>query len=1430
MGAPLTSAQIGALTTDIVWLVDMVVDGQEVLTPVVYLSQATANHLKANGALIAGDQVAIQSSTTLSNAGSISSDHGTWLSADTLINTGAINSGGLLAIATAHDTINSGTLSAQSLAVQAGRDLITTGLITSSGDMALTAGRDLTTGVAPIQAGGNLSMVAGRNLTATASTIGAGGDAQLVAGNNLSLNATAKTTRSEVGQTTQENLTYTTTSVSAGGNLALVAGNNLTSQGAQLTAGNQLALAAGNDITLNAVTNAQTVTSQTQQGHTRTHTSAYDESVQGTTLNGTTGVVATAGHDLTATAATISSANGNVALGASHDLTLNAAQENHSVTVDTVNRGGGMLSKSKTTTHDVVSDSDVVGTAISGNNVSLAAGHDLTAQAAQVSASGAIYVTAGNDIHLTTAQNVHSEEHDKTTKKSGAIIGGAGEVTYQGKKTSSTQTTQQSDAVGTTLSGDTVTMAAGHDLTAAAAQIAGTHDVTLAAGHDLTLTTADSTCDASSSQSKTTTGYMRSGIDVTIGKQTNGATDSLHQSTPTGTLVGSTDGSVTISAGHNVLVHGSDVISQTGTTIVGANVIIDAAMGSTDATQAQSQSTGGVTAGLGGVVGNLAHAIYNDEQGATHTNDPRLKALYAAQAAYQTKDALTALGSDNATEAQGGGINLQVGIGGSHASSSTTTHDESAVGSQINSAGNVTIAALDDGTVGSGNLSVIGSTVSGNNVTLAAANHLLLQSQAEQHTDTSRNENTSAGVGLQIGTDGVGFYAQASAGKGNAHGNGTTHDDTNVTAANTLTLISGGDTTIQGAQATGKTVLANIGGNLNIASEQDTDDYASKQQQVSGKVVIGYGSSASGSYSQSKVDSHYAGVNTVSGIGAGSGGYQIHVNGNTDLKGAVIASTADPSNNLLDTGSLSFSNINNVSKYSAESFSVSGGSSGGSGTGSISGSVPQNKDEHSTTEAGIANGTIITRNGDTDLSGLNRDPSLDTQALKNSFNLQKIQTDQQIGQVAGYVGMHAVGDIKQMNPNGGTTQAVLLHGIVGAATAALGGGNAVGGALGAGASEAASNGMQQYLLSQHIDPNSPEGKNLMQMGSASIGAAVGGGSGAVTALDGEQYNRQLHRNESVWISANAEKYAEQHPGMTTDQAEAALAQQAYRQVQSGAAGTWDADASAFLKTAGRDLWTDPNYPGQTFVMYQADSFAQKQDTTVFANAKDVDVNFYSKNGLQPVTSDQAAAWEAMRISATKTAAEQAAVIGGSSVLSPAISAYAGAAGTSTVAAFLAGRAGAGIIGGATNAAFQLAGDQPFNPFSTGVAVATGVLGAGRGVIANVAINASGGAANAYLNNTFYGSNDNLLESARNAGAFALLGYSAGYGATAGYAKYQSLSPSARLNAQDWTPMGMGMYAPSSPPSAAYILSNISSAFSQESSGVIYKQVTNIYGK
>jgi filamentous hemagglutinin len=106
----------------------------------------------------------------------------------------------------------------------------------------------------------------------------------------------------------------------------------------------------------------------------------------------------------------------------------------------------------------------------------------------------------------------------------------------------------------------------------------------------------------------------------------------------------------------------------------------------------------------------------------------------------------------------------------------------------------------------------------------------------------------------------------------------------------------------------------------------------------------------------------------------------------------------------------------------------------------------------------------VTRNGDTDLTGLDRKPTLDDQALKTIFDAQKVQDNQQAGMLAGQVGMNAVGDLasymqrhatteqEQQSWSDGGSNKVILHGLVGAATAALGGGNAAGGALGAGAS------------------------------------------------------------------------------------------------------------------------------------------------------------------------------------------------------------------------------------------------------------------------------------------------------------------------------------------------------------------------------------------
>ncbi|WP_372183937.1 hemagglutinin repeat-containing protein [Xanthomonas axonopodis] len=132
------------------------------------------------------------------------------------------------------------------------------------------------------------------------------------------------------------------------------------------------------------------------------------------------------------------------------------------------------------------------------------------------------------------------------------------------------------------------------------------------------------------------------------------------------------------------------------------------------------------------------------------------------------------------------------------------------------------------------------------------------------------------------------------------------------------------------------TVLADIGGDLNIESLQDTSTYASKDRTVGGSATFGIGFSASASYSSNKVNGDFASVTEQSGIQAGDGGFNLRVGGNTDLKGGVIASTqaaVDAGINRLQTGTLTVSDITNTSSYKTKGISLSGGYAAGGSDG-----------------------------------------------------------------------------------------------------------------------------------------------------------------------------------------------------------------------------------------------------------------------------------------------------------------------------------------------------------------------------------------------------------------------------------------------------------------------------------------------------------------
>src|SRR5690606_21766313 len=187
-----------------------------------------------------------------------------------------------------------------------------------------------------------------------------------------------------------------------------------------------------------------------------------------------------------------------------------------------------------------------------------------------------------------------------------------------------------------------------------------------------------------------------------------------------------------------------------------------------------------------------------------------------------------------------------------------------------------------------------GAVSAGGDILLKAEGDIALlaaRNSSEMERESS-SSSVGAGVAFTVGAGGAGpgLTANASASRGDGDSQDITWSNTHISAGNRLTLESGGDTTLRGAVASGEQVVAAIGGNLAIDSLQDIHTFRSKDQSVGGSVTVGGGASGSLNVGQQKIDSDYASVTEQSGIKAGDGGFDIRVEGNTDLKGAVIAS------------------------------------------------------------------------------------------------------------------------------------------------------------------------------------------------------------------------------------------------------------------------------------------------------------------------------------------------------------------------------------------------------------------------------------------------------------------------------------------------------------------------------------------------------------
>ena len=389
-GVALSAAQMAALTSDMVWLVAQAMtlpDGtiRQVLVPQLYV-HVREGDLLGSGALISGNHVNFNLSGDLTNSGTIAGRNVVALSAENLKNFGGRISGADVGLAARTDIDNlGGAISAvNSLTVVAGRDLNA-----ASTTRTQTNAQGSRT---------NIDRIAGLYVSAPAALLLAS------AGRDVNL------TGAVIGNSGRGGLTQ---------------------------------LSAGQDVNLGSVTDA---TRQRIVWDAANYRSDAHHSEIGTVIQTQGDIRLQAGNDLSARAASVSSAQGTIAARAGRDITLAAAQSGVQVDEAHQHSRRDFLNKETTASRDTLNTTTAIGSSLSGHSVSLVAGRDVGVSGSQLGTQADMTLAAGGDINLTAAANTRDERHYAYSKQSGLVASG-----YAKRSSEETANSSQTTHTGSRL-------------------------------------------------------------------------------------------------------------------------------------------------------------------------------------------------------------------------------------------------------------------------------------------------------------------------------------------------------------------------------------------------------------------------------------------------------------------------------------------------------------------------------------------------------------------------------------------------------------------------------------------------------------------------------------------------------------------------------------------------------------------------------------------------------------------------------------------------------------------------------------------------------------------------------------------------------------------------------------------------------------------
>ena len=807
--------------------------------------------------------------------------------------------------------------------------------------------------------------------------------------------------------------------------------------------------------------------------------------------------------------------------------------------------------------------------AVTGNQgtLSIEAGRDITAEAAEISSAGNIAMKAGRDITMgtaavkkdtTTTWDRNNYRHDSAARDIGASVTAKGSLTMQSERDisikaadirsenmtaveagrnltvengkeitdleehhrhkersllSSTTTTTHDEvhavkAQKSIIEGNTVSMQGGKDISLTGSAVASTKETALSAGRNISIHAAEETNKEIHKKQVKKSGLIGSGLGFTIGSEKKKDSYDTEETMQAGSTVGSIKGNVTITAGQTASVSASDIIAGKDTLITGRNVDIESKDNTYRGKEEHEYKKSGLTLSLGGTAVNAARTVAAPVKRAGEVGDDRLKALYAVQAGMNARDIQKNQKTDKAINKNNAvGINISLGSTGWKDHAETVT--EETKGSRITAGRTAAVIAKED-------LAVKGSTVNAQDIHLQAGNNIHILSSENKSTTIEDYKAKSGSIGASLSKGGYGIGASYGKGKGQTEETILTHTPSDITAKDTVSLSSGNDTVIRGGTVKGNKVTANAG-RMSIESEQDKKNYkeTGKTTGLSISYTPGSAVSVSGGKGQTTIESTYESVTKQAGIYAGKEGYDIQVKNNTRLKGAVIDSQAEKEKNRITTGTLTWENIDNRAEYKASGKGISYTNGAGiplNALGLLSNMVPTVKDKAgTTTTSAVSKGTITIKdkeNQKQDIEKLNRNTEDSLNKLKEIFDKKKIEEKQELIHMMNIVGnqiIHEAAD--HYGWKEGSTEKLLLHGAIGALTGTMSGGNALAGAVSGSVNEFALAYMEKTKGRDWMDTH----PDTVQAISTALGAVAGSltgdrNTGAYTAQMGTRWN------------------------------------------------------------------------------------------------------------------------------------------------------------------------------------------------------------------------------------------------------------------------------------------------------------------------------------